>query len=84
MGAFDYISSLPWQLVPVTVTVYVVSVAIYRLIFHPLGRFPGPKWAAVTGLYEFYWDVIQNGQYTFRIAELHRQYGMPRFQASHK
>jgi hypothetical protein len=25
--------------------------------------------------YEFYYDVIKNGQYTFKIGELHREYG---------
>ena len=52
-----------------------VSVAFYRLFFHPLARFPGPKLAALTRYYEGYWDLYHNGQYTFKIAELHKRYG---------
>ncbi|KAI1101930.1 cytochrome P450 [Jackrogersella minutella] len=52
-----------------------VTLALYRLYLHPLARIPGPKLAAVTRLYEGYYDLYQSGQYTFKIAELHKQYG---------
>ncbi|KAI0899294.1 cytochrome P450 [Annulohypoxylon nitens] len=52
-----------------------IDVVLYRLFLHPLARFPGPKLAAVTRWYEGYYDVIQNGQYTFKIAEMHKKYG---------
>lgn len=58
-----------------TLAVCLLSLAIYRLYLHPLARFPGPKLAAVTRWYEAYYDVILDGQYTFKIAELHRKYG---------
>ncbi|CAG9982715.1 unnamed protein product [Clonostachys byssicola] len=58
-----------------SILVYIASVAIYRLYFHPLAKFPGPRLAAVTGLYEAYYDLYLNGQYTFKIAELHNKYG---------
>ncbi|KAI0389058.1 cytochrome P450 [Xylariaceae sp. FL0594] len=54
---------------------YLAAVAVYRLLFHPLARFPGPKLAAVTRYYEAYYDVFLNGQFTFKIADLHREYG---------
>jgi hypothetical protein len=38
--------------------------------------FPGPKLAGLTFWYEFYYDVIKQGQYTFKIKELHQKYGM--------
>lgn len=42
---------------------------------HPLSGFPGPKLAAVSRWYEAYYDVVQNGQYTFKILKLHKEYG---------
>ncbi|OTA88365.1 hypothetical protein M434DRAFT_80333, partial [Hypoxylon sp. CO27-5] len=55
--------------------------SFYRLFLHPLARFPGPKLAAVSRWYEAYCDVVQNGQYTFKIAELHKRYGRYRHAA---
>ena len=54
---------------------YCVFGVLYRLLFHPLAKFPGPKLAAATQWYEFYYDCIQYGQYTFKIAEMHSKYG---------
>ncbi|KAK0624877.1 hypothetical protein B0T17DRAFT_507916 [Bombardia bombarda] len=62
---------LSGQSVAVTVAVYFCSLAFYRLFLHPLAGFPGPKLAAVTRYYEAYYDIVQNGQYTFKIAEMH-------------
>ncbi|KAI6086929.1 cytochrome P450 [Hypoxylon rubiginosum] len=66
---------ISWQSVFASVVLYYVTLALYRLYFHPLARFPGPKLAAMTRLYEGYYDLYQSGQYTFKIAELHKQYG---------
>ncbi|KAL5332911.1 cytochrome P450 [Aspergillus crustosus] len=49
--------------------------SIYRLYFHPLRYIPGPKLAAATHLYEFYYDIYSSGRFLFHIEELHRQYG---------
>ena len=54
---------------------YYVWVTFYRLYLHPLAHFPGPKLAAISRWYEAYYDVVQGGQYTFKIAELHKEYG---------
>lgn len=54
---------------------YVALRSIYRLCFHPLKNVPGPKLAAVTSWYEFYWDCIKHGQYFKRVQEMHKQYG---------
>lgn len=54
---------------------WAASAGIHRLVFHPLAHIPGPKLAALTFWYEFYYDVIQPGQYVFKIKELHKQYG---------
>ncbi|KOC14711.1 benzoate 4-monooxygenase cytochrome P450 [Aspergillus flavus AF70] len=49
--------------------------SVYRLFFHPLRKFPGPKLGAISHLYEFYYDVIYNGSYLFKIEQLHQKYG---------
>jgi hypothetical protein len=48
---------------------------IYRLWFSPLAGFPGPKLAAITSLYEFYFDFIKKGKYCFEIERLHQVHG---------
>ena len=48
---------------------------IHRLYLSPIAKFPGPKLAALTLWYEFYHDVVRGGQYGFKIADLHDQYG---------
>ena len=58
-----------------TILVYTVSLAIYRLWLSPLSKIPGPKLAALTGLYEFYWDCLKVGQYKWRVEEMHAKYG---------
>lgn len=58
-----------------TLLAYVFSRIVYRLFFHPLARFPGPKLVAASGLYEFYWDAIRQGQYFREIDKMHRKYG---------
>ena len=49
--------------------------AVYRLCFHPLARFPGPKLAGLSKWYEFYYEIVRKGQFTLQIDELHRKYG---------
>lgn len=54
---------------------YKICVYVHRLTLSPLARFPGPKFAAATSLYEAYYDLVKDGQYPWRIREMHRQYG---------
>ena len=54
---------------------YVASLAIYRLFLHPLKIVPGPKIAALTAWYEFYWDCLKHGQYFLKVQEMHKNYG---------
>lgn len=54
---------------------YIVGRAVYRLYLSPIAKFPGPKLAAVSRWYEFYYEVVLRGQYTFHIQDLHKKYG---------
>lgn len=54
---------------------YSIGLAFYRLVVSPLAPFPGPKLAAMTGFYEFYYDVFKQGKYVFEIKKMHDQYG---------
>ncbi|MCJ1329047.1 hypothetical protein MMC10_005724 [Thelotrema lepadinum] len=56
-------------------TIWVGYMIIYRYVFHPLAKFPGPKLAGITYWYEFYFDIILDGQYTYKLRELHKEYG---------
>ncbi|TVY33645.1 Cytochrome P450 monooxygenase [Lachnellula subtilissima] len=52
-----------------------VAEAVRRVYIHPLAHIPGPRLAAITWWYEFYFDVIQPSIFVFKIQELHKQYG---------
>jgi hypothetical protein len=54
-----------------------VALAIYRLFFHPLVAFPGPKLTAITKWYETYFDVFKapGGTFMYEIEKMHERYG---------
>ncbi|KAJ5113433.1 cytochrome P450 [Penicillium angulare] len=54
---------------------WVVAESIRRLFFHSISHIPGPRLAALTWWYEFYYDVVLPGKYIFKIQDLHREYG---------
>lgn len=55
---------------------YLISKAVYRVYFHPLKNIPGPKLAAITSFYEFYFNVIKRGTFIWHLEGLHEIYGM--------
>ncbi|KAF2635071.1 cytochrome P450 [Massarina eburnea CBS 473.64] len=55
--------------------IYIVAGAFRRLFLSPVAQFPGPTLAALTFWYEFYYDVLCKGRYTWKIQELHELYG---------
>jgi hypothetical protein len=57
------------------VTLYTVYGAIYRLYLSPVAKFPGPKLAALTFWYEFYFDIVKHGSYVYEIKRMHEKYG---------
>ncbi len=62
-------------IVAAAVLLYLVGLAIYRLYFSPIAKFPGPKLAALTLWYEAWYDIVKGGQYTFEIGRMHETYG---------
>ncbi|RAK99286.1 cytochrome P450 [Aspergillus ibericus CBS 121593] len=67
--------SLYLWLVPSLIIFSILARSIYRLYFHPLSKFPGPKLAAITHLFEFYYDVVQDGMFLWEIEKMHEKYG---------
>ncbi|MCJ1346327.1 hypothetical protein MMC31_004542 [Peltigera leucophlebia] len=59
----------------ITLAYQVTAGAIYRLYYSPISHIPGPKLAALTLWYEFYYDIVLRGQYTFHLQTLHARYG---------
>ncbi|KAI4659907.1 uncharacterized protein J4E79_005709 [Alternaria viburni] len=54
---------------------YWSSKTVYNVFFHPLAHFPGPWWATASYLAEFYYDVLQGGQYLKKVIQMHEKYG---------
>jgi hypothetical protein len=55
---------------------YHVVRALYNISpMHPLSHIPGPKLAAMTLLYEFWYDMVLGGTYTQVIKRMHETYG---------
>ena len=52
-----------------------LGLVIYRLTVHPLSSFQGPVFAAASGLFIFYYDVILDGKLPLKLEKLHDQYG---------
>ena len=65
------------NILPPALVLYFLGVGIYRLYFHPLAGFPGPKLAALTQWYETYYEVFKapGGQFMFQCRKLHDIYG---------
>lgn len=71
----EYLSLYAALAVVALLVLFGLRVVAYRLYAHPLAGFPGPKLAAATFLYEFYYDVVRSGMYIWEIERMHEQYG---------
>ncbi|KAL8968959.1 MAG: hypothetical protein Q9183_002231, partial [Haloplaca sp. 2 TL-2023] len=56
------------------VVIYILALVFYRVFLSPIAAFPGPKLAAATEWYEFYYQLVQDGQWGRQVARLHEQY----------
>lgn len=52
---------------------YGVTLLIYRLYFHPLSGYKGPKLFATTNLIHIWYTL--RGQWVHKVSEMHEQYG---------
>ena len=56
--------------------IYSLVKYIYRITFHPLAAFPGPKLAALTKLYAASYDLHPKRSFCKDFAALHDKYGL--------
>lgn len=55
---------------------YSIAVAVYRLTFHPLAKFPGPFLCRISYLQQCYYEAVLNGKLLQKLPEYHQKYGM--------
>ncbi|TGO83795.1 hypothetical protein BPOR_0592g00050 [Botrytis porri] len=69
-------SQIPLLLQIITIAVILTSLgcAFKRLYFHPLSKIPGPRLAAATSWYEFYYNAIRDGIYSRSFEQMHTDY----------
>ncbi|GKT84348.1 trichodiene oxygenase [Colletotrichum tofieldiae] len=74
------VSVLSWRTVGALFVAWIVYHFIRALYnaspLHPLSKIPGPKLAAASYLYEFWFDFVRKGRYTHEIRRMHEIYGL--------
>jgi hypothetical protein len=55
--------------------VYLLLRSIYRMKFHPLAKFPGPRLAALTSMYAGSYDLPYGSSLCKELPALHDKYG---------
>lgn len=53
-----------------------LTLVLYRLVFSEISTSPGPKLAAATYWYEFFFNYIRQEKYIFEIKRMHQKYGL--------
>ena len=83
MGLTAFTGYLPEKVSDFVMIFLVLSVitatvlVLYRLCLTSLARIPGPKFAAATRWYEFYYDCVLPGKFFLEIERMHKAYGWP-------
>ena len=83
MGITAFMGYLPERVLDFVMIILVLLVVIaavlvlYRLYLSPLASIPGPKYAAATRWYEFYYDCVLPGMFFLEIERMHKSYGLP-------
>lgn len=76
MAVLNALFASAFSYVAVALIVFLTAKIVYRLKFHPLASFPGPKLAAMTDLYGAFFDLRStNLPYVKMLPALHVQYG---------
>lgn len=73
MSIFDTLIISPWATILVVGTSAILSLCIYRIIFHPLSHISGPLLPKTTSLWLYYHSYI--GDEATVINQLHKKYG---------
>ena len=63
------------SILALAVAIYFLDSILHHLCLSPIAGFPGPKIAAATGWYEFYYEYFVNGTYYLEIEKMHQIYG---------
>ncbi|KAF4302147.1 cytochrome p450 [Botryosphaeria dothidea] len=73
--AAGFLAQHPFAVLALLPVLWAIGLGVYRLYFHPIARFPGPKLAGLTYWYETYQDFYHFGKYTETLLDLHDKYG---------
>ena len=69
---------IPLHRIGVAIFLAVIAVVwriVFRLFFHRLSSFPGPRLAAVSSYYRTYYEILKGGAMLDQINHLHSTYG---------
>lgn len=68
-------ASLLWLSIVIinAVLIWLIAVAVYRLYFHPLAKYPGPWYMKISPIYDFYIGLKERRHLHFQY--LHDKYG---------
>ena len=76
MAELNLFSTSALSLVAAALIVLFSAKVVYRLFFHPLAAYPGPKLAAVTRFYGAFFDLSpSSSSYVKMLPALHAKYG---------